>query len=89
MPDEGADLADAVPSPTDALLDGVYGDHPHANDGRHLDGGIAREHCHSIVQIACVENIHRPLSDNMTRYKKTGCQTQSHSSRNAGTGYKK
>ena len=25
---------------TDRRLDSVYGDHPHHNDGRHLDGGV-------------------------------------------------
>ena len=36
----GADLPGFSPTPADLLLDKVYGDHPHRNDGRHLDGGI-------------------------------------------------
>jgi hypothetical protein len=36
----GADLPGYEPTPADVLLDAVYGDHVHPNDGRHLDGGI-------------------------------------------------
>jgi hypothetical protein len=39
--DEGADLPGFVPAVADGLLDSVYGDHPHHNDGRHLDGGVS------------------------------------------------
>jgi hypothetical protein len=38
--EEGADLPGYESTPADQLLDSVYGDHPHNNDGRHLDGGI-------------------------------------------------
>jgi hypothetical protein len=38
--DPGADLPGFTPVQADRLLDEVYGDHPHQNDGRHLDGGI-------------------------------------------------
>jgi hypothetical protein len=40
MPDEGADLPDYVPTEADKLLDGVYGDHVHDNDGSQLEGGV-------------------------------------------------
>ena len=36
-----ADLPDAVLVEADRLLDAVYGDHPHQNDGTHLTGGVA------------------------------------------------
>ena len=36
----GADLPSYSLSETDKLLDAVYGDHPHTNDGTHLDGGV-------------------------------------------------
>jgi hypothetical protein len=36
----GADGPGFEPGPADKLLDTVYGDWPHANDGRHLDGGV-------------------------------------------------
>ena len=39
--DEGADLPGYILTPADRLLDTVYGDHVHANDGCHLDGGVA------------------------------------------------
>jgi hypothetical protein len=39
-PDPGADLPGYETSRADRLLDTVYGDHPHANDGCHLDGSI-------------------------------------------------
>ena len=39
-PEEGADLPDYIATPTDDLLNILYGDHPHENDGCHLDGGI-------------------------------------------------
>ena len=38
--EEGADLKGFVPAAVDLLLDRVYGDHPHHNDGRHLTGGV-------------------------------------------------
>ena len=38
--EEGADLPGFVPTTADRLLDSVFGDHPHQNDGCHLDGGI-------------------------------------------------
>ena len=40
VPDEGADLEEYELTEADALLDSVYGDHAHSNDGRHLNGGI-------------------------------------------------
>jgi hypothetical protein len=36
----GADLPGYTASRADSLLDSIYGDHPHANDGCHLDGSI-------------------------------------------------
>jgi hypothetical protein len=36
----GADESGFAPGPANKLLDTVYGDWPHANDGRHLDGGV-------------------------------------------------
>jgi len=39
--EEGADLPGYTSTEADRLLDTVYGDHPHANDGRHMDGGIS------------------------------------------------
>jgi hypothetical protein len=42
-PDPGADLPGYTASRADTLLDSVYGDHPHANDGCHLDGSIASD----------------------------------------------
>jgi hypothetical protein len=38
--DPGADLPGFVPAPVDHLLEAVYGDWSHHNDGRHLDGGV-------------------------------------------------
>ena len=38
--DPGADLRDYEQSPVDQLLDDVYGDWAHQNDGSHLDGGV-------------------------------------------------
>jgi hypothetical protein len=38
--DPGADLPGFVPAPVDHLLEAVYGDWPHHNDGCHLDGGV-------------------------------------------------
>jgi hypothetical protein len=38
--DPGADLPGFVPAPVDHLLEAAYGDWPHHNDGRHLDGGV-------------------------------------------------
>jgi hypothetical protein len=37
----GADLPGHKSTPADFLLDSVYGDHVHPNDGRHLDGGYS------------------------------------------------
>ena len=34
------DLPGAILSDADRLMDKVYGDHVHQNDGTHLDGGI-------------------------------------------------
>ena len=42
-PEEGADLANYRQTAADIRLDGLYGDHPHENDGCHLDGGIAND----------------------------------------------
>jgi hypothetical protein len=38
--DPGVNLPGFVPAPVDHLLEAVYGDWPHHNDGRHLDGGV-------------------------------------------------
>jgi hypothetical protein len=38
--DPGANFPRFEPVPVDHLLEAVYGDWPHHNDGRHLDGGI-------------------------------------------------
>ena len=40
-PEENADLLGFTPECAHLLLQGVYGDFPHHNDGSHLDGGIA------------------------------------------------
>jgi hypothetical protein len=37
-PEVGADLPGYIITPADALLNSVYGDHVHPNDGTHLDG---------------------------------------------------
>ena len=39
--EENADLPGLIPEHAHLLLQGVYGDFPHHNDGSHLDGGIA------------------------------------------------
>ena len=39
--EDGADLPGYVLTEADRRLNEVYGDHPHRNDGTHLDGGIA------------------------------------------------
>jgi hypothetical protein len=39
--EEGADSPEYVATEADRRLDSVYGDHPHQNDGRHLNGGVA------------------------------------------------
>jgi hypothetical protein len=39
--EEGADLPGFTPVQADHLLDALYGDHPHQNDGSHLRGGVA------------------------------------------------
>jgi hypothetical protein len=41
--DVEADLPGYQPTPADLLLDTVFGDHVHDNDGTHLDGGIAND----------------------------------------------
>jgi hypothetical protein len=38
--EEGADRPDYSTTPTDDMLNILYGDHPHDNDGSHLDGGV-------------------------------------------------
>ena len=40
-PEENADIPGFTPERAHLLLQGVYGDFPHHNDGSHLDGGIA------------------------------------------------
>ena len=40
-PEENADLPGLTPERAHLLLQGVYGDFPHHNDGLHLDGGIS------------------------------------------------
>ena len=40
-PEENEDLLGFHPERAHLLLQGVYGDFPHHNDGSHLDGGIA------------------------------------------------
>ena len=40
-PEDNADLPGFTPEHAHLLLQGVYGDFPHHNDGLHLDGGIA------------------------------------------------
>ena len=40
-PEENADLPRFTPERAHLLLQGVYGDFLHHNDGSHLDGGIA------------------------------------------------
>ena len=42
-PDEGSDLSDYTITKADTLLDEIYGDHIHDNDGTHLNGGIAND----------------------------------------------
>ena len=39
--EENAGLADFNPDRAHLLLQEVYGDFPHHNDGSHLDGGVA------------------------------------------------
>ena len=39
--EDGADHPSYSLTETDKLLDSVYGDHPHENDGTQLDGGVA------------------------------------------------
>ena len=39
-PEKNADLLGFTPERAHLLLQGVYGDFPHHNDGLHLDGGI-------------------------------------------------
>ena len=39
--EENTDLLGFTPERAHLLLQGVYGDFPHHNDGSHLDGGIA------------------------------------------------
>ena len=40
-PEENADLPDFTPESAHLLLQVVYGDYPHHNNGLYLDGGIA------------------------------------------------
>ena len=40
-PEENADLPDFTLEHAHLLLQEVYGDYPHHNDGLHLDGGVA------------------------------------------------
>ena len=40
MTEDGADLPDYTCTKADGLLDTIYGDHPHDNDGTHLSGGV-------------------------------------------------
>ena len=40
-PEENADLLGFTPERAHLLLQGVYGEFPHHNNGSHLDGGIA------------------------------------------------
>ena len=40
-PEENTDLSGFTPERAHLLLQGVYGDFPHHNDGSHPDGGIA------------------------------------------------
>jgi hypothetical protein len=42
-PDVGADLPGFHLTQADRRLDAVFGDHPHHNDGRHLDGDIPQD----------------------------------------------
>ena len=39
-PEENVDLPGFHPERAHLLLQGVYGDFPHNNDGLHMDGGI-------------------------------------------------
>jgi hypothetical protein len=39
-PEDLADLDHYVETDADALLNHLYGDHPHSNDGTHLEGGV-------------------------------------------------
>ena len=39
--EENADLPDFTPERAHLLLQGVYGDYPHHNNGLHLDGRVA------------------------------------------------
>jgi hypothetical protein len=43
VPDVNTDLPGYQPTAADLLLDTIYGDHVHDNDGTHLDGGIAND----------------------------------------------
>jgi hypothetical protein len=38
---ENGDLPDYIPTDADRMLDAVYGDHIHQNNGMHLTGGIS------------------------------------------------
>ena len=42
-PEENADLPGFTPERAHLLLQGVYGDFPHHNNGSHLDGGIVED----------------------------------------------
>ena len=41
--EENTDLPDFTPERANLLLQGVYGDYLHHNNGLHLDGGVADE----------------------------------------------
>ena len=42
-PEENADLPDFTPERANLLLQGVYGEYLHHNNGSHLDGGFVDE----------------------------------------------
>ena len=50
-----ADLPDYVITDRDRMMDGVYGDHVHQNDGTHLNGGIADDAVWPLQQFDCAE----------------------------------
>ena len=39
--EENADLPNFTPESVHLMLQGIYGDYPHQNEGSHLDGGVA------------------------------------------------
>ena len=44
-PDKGVDLLGYILTEADRILDKIYGDHVHANDDAHLEGGITEKKC--------------------------------------------